>query len=61
MVTATTGIENVLYIAVGFTLTYLFLELAWHFTACKIKGGTTLKPCLFKELRKHILLVGNRS
>lgn len=61
MVTATTGIESVLYIAVGFTLTYLFLELAWHFTACKIKGRTTLKPCLFKELRKHILLVGNRS
>jgi hypothetical protein len=38
----------------------LFLELAWHFTACKIKGGTALKPCLFKELRKQILLVSDR-
>jgi len=60
MITATTGIESVLYIAIGFTLTYLFLELAWHFTACKIKDGTTLKPCLFKELRKQILFVSNR-
>jgi hypothetical protein len=50
MLTATTEIESALCIA----------ELAWHFTACKIKDGTTLKPCLFKELRKQILLVRNR-
>ena len=60
MVTATTEIESALCIAVGFILTYLFLELAWHFTACKIKDGTTLKPCLFKELRKQYLVVRNR-
>jgi hypothetical protein len=59
MVTTTVEIESALYITVGFTLTYLFL-LAWHFTACKIKGGTALKPCLFKELRKQIFLVSNR-
>lgn len=60
MLAATTEIESVLCITVGFSLTYLFLELAWHFTACEIKDGTTLKPCLSKELRKQILLVRNR-
>ena len=37
MVTATTGIESVLYIAVGFTLTYLFLELAGILLPAKLK------------------------
>ena len=60
MVTSTIEIESALYVIVGFTLTYLFLEIAWHFTACKIKCGTALKPCLFKELRKQILLVSDR-
>jgi len=48
------------YVTLGFVISYLALEGGWHFTACKIKGGTTLKPRLFKELRKHILLVSNR-
>jgi len=46
------------YPILGFVVCYVTLELAWHFTACKIKEGTTLKPCLFKELRKQILIVG---
>jgi hypothetical protein len=56
----TIEIESLLYVLAGFALTYLFLEVAWHFTACKIKDGTALKPCIFKELRKNILLVSNR-
>ncbi|HJT49636.1 MAG TPA: hypothetical protein VJ729_15750 [Nitrososphaeraceae archaeon] len=30
-------IENLLYVIIGFAITYLSLEVAWHFTACKIK------------------------
>jgi hypothetical protein len=56
----TIEIESLLYVLVGFALMYLFLEVAWHFTACKIKDGTVLKPCIFKELRKNITLVSNR-
>jgi hypothetical protein len=26
------------------------LELAWHFTACRIKDKK-LKPCMFKEIK----------
>jgi hypothetical protein len=60
MVIATIEVESALYIAAGFTLTYLCLELAWDFTACKIKDETILKQCLFKESRKQVLLKRNR-
>ena len=43
-------IENLLYVVIGFVVTYLLLELAWHFTACRIKDKK-LKPCMFKEIK----------
>jgi hypothetical protein len=43
-------IENILYVVVGFVVTYLSLELAWHFTVCTIKDKK-LKPCMFKEIK----------
>jgi hypothetical protein len=43
-------IENILYVVMGFVVTYLSLELAWHFTACGIKDKK-IKPCIFKEIR----------
>jgi hypothetical protein len=33
----------------GFAITYLALEAAWHFTACKLKDKS-IKPCLFKQI-----------
>ena len=30
-------IVGLIYLALGFIVTYLSLEIAWHFTACKIK------------------------
>jgi len=33
----------------GFVVTYLALETAWHFTACKIKDKS-IKICLFKQI-----------
>jgi hypothetical protein len=46
-------IENILYVIAGFAATYLTLEVAWHFTACKIKDNDSskIKPCLFKEIK----------
>ena len=43
-------IENFLYVLMGFVITYLSLELAWHFTACGIKDKK-IRPCMFKEIK----------
>jgi hypothetical protein len=43
-------IENTLYVVIGFVVTYLSLELAWHFTACRIKDKK-VRPCMFKEIK----------
>ena len=44
---------SLIYLATGFIGTYLSLEVAWHFTACKIKTTSEngVKPCLFKQVR----------
>ena len=34
----------------GFVITYLSLEVAWHFTACGIKDKK-IRPCMFKEIK----------
>jgi hypothetical protein len=41
-------IEDLAYLAIGF-VTFLALEAAWHFTACKIKDKR-IKPCLYKQI-----------
>ena len=46
-------IENIMlgiYVLFGFISTYLALEVAWHFTACKIEDKS-IKPCLFKQAK----------
>jgi hypothetical protein len=47
-------IENLLYLVIGFVVSYLSLELAWHFTACRIKDKN-LKPCMFKEIKTVLM------
>jgi hypothetical protein len=47
-------IENLLYLTMGFVVTYLSLEVAWHFTACKIKDKK-IKPCMFKEIKTMLV------
>jgi hypothetical protein len=46
-------IVGLIYLAIGFIVTYLSLEVAWHFTACRIKivGENGVKPCLFKQAK----------
>ena len=41
--------RDLVYLAVGFVTTFLALEAAWHFTACKIKDKS-IKPCLYKQI-----------
>jgi hypothetical protein len=42
--------EDIIYPVVGFVVTLLGVEAAWHFTACRI-SNTTLKPCMYKQLK----------
>jgi hypothetical protein len=44
-------LQLVAYSLLGFGAAYLALEMAWHFTACRIQGGTVLKPCIFKQVK----------
>ena len=46
-------VVDLAYVAIGFGLTYLSLEVAWHFTACKIKATSEklIRPCLFKQVK----------
>jgi hypothetical protein len=53
-------IENLSYVIMGFVATYLSLEVAWHFTACKIKHNSEIKPCIFKEI-KTILMAPSQA
>jgi hypothetical protein len=58
-------IENLLYLTMGFVVTYMSLEVAWHFTACKIKDKK-IKPCMFKEIKTMLVAplqtsAGNRQ
>ena len=55
-------IENLLYVIIGFVATYLSLEVAWHFTACKIKDNSSkIKPCVFKEVRTLLVAPQTRG
>ena len=44
-------LQLVAYSLLGFGAAYLALETAWHFTACRVQGGTLLKPCIFKQVQ----------
>lgn len=54
-------IESLLYVVTGFVVTYISLEVGWHFTACKIKttNEKMIKPCLFKQVKRVLVAVPN--
>ncbi|MFL6317816.1 MAG: hypothetical protein ACJ705_05605 [Nitrososphaeraceae archaeon] len=57
-------IENLAYVIMGFVVTYLSLELAWHFTACRLKDGSNkkiIKPCMFKEIKTVLMAAPQAS
>jgi hypothetical protein len=51
MLVMSEALQLVAYSLLGFGAAYLALEMAWHFTACRIGGGTILKPCFFKQVK----------
>jgi hypothetical protein len=57
-------IENIAYVIMGFVATYLSLEVAWHFTACRLKEDISekkiMKSCMFKEM-KMVLMTSSSS
>jgi len=42
--------EYIIFPAIGFIGSFLGLEAAWHFTACKIHDKT-IKPCMYKQVK----------
>ncbi|MFL6324158.1 MAG: hypothetical protein ACJ708_00795 [Nitrososphaeraceae archaeon] len=57
-------IENLAYVIMGFAVTYLSLEVAWHFTACRLKDGSNkkiIKPCMFKEIKTVLMAAPQAS
>jgi hypothetical protein len=42
------------YVALGFSVSYLALEVGWHFTACKIKDKS-ITPCIFKQVKIKLI------
>ena len=52
-------IENLAYLAIGFATTFLALEAAWHFTACKIKDKTN--KAMFLQANWLIVIEEERS
>ena len=53
--------ENIgltMYMAAGFIVTYFSLEMAWHFTACRIHDKT-IKACMFKQVRTVLVKRSN--
>jgi hypothetical protein len=58
-------IENLAYLIMGFAATYLSLEVAWHFTACRLKENISeeekiMKSCMFKEM-KMVLMTSSQA
>jgi hypothetical protein len=43
-------LENIAYFGIGFVITFLALEAAWHFTACKIRDKS-IKSCMYKQMK----------
>jgi hypothetical protein len=49
-------IGNLLYYVIArFAVTYLSLEVAWHFSTCKIKDNDKIKPYIFKEIKTVLI------
>jgi hypothetical protein len=53
------NLNLLVYVGLGFSISYLALEVGWHFTACKIKDKS-VPPCVFKQV-KTVLVPNKRS
>jgi hypothetical protein len=53
-------LDLVIFPILGSAISYLSLEVVWHFTACKISGTAIIKPRLSKAV-KNIVLEHSRA
>jgi hypothetical protein len=54
-------LENItlaMYFVIGYVITYLTLETAWHLAVCRVQDKT-IKPCLFKQVK--MVMTGERG
>jgi hypothetical protein len=42
-----------IYVSLGFAVAYLALEIAWHYTACRLPDKS-IKPCVFKQVKIRV-------
>ncbi|HZC47765.1 MAG TPA: hypothetical protein VE244_01770 [Nitrososphaeraceae archaeon] len=49
------NLHLVAYVTLGFAISYLALEGAWHFTACRIKEDKSIPPCIFKQVKTRFI------
>lgn len=49
------NISLALYAFAGFVVSYIGLEIAWHFTACGIHDKM-IKPCLFRQVETMLFV-----
>jgi hypothetical protein len=49
-----------IYVALGFVISYLALEGGWHFTACRIKDKS-IPPCVFKQVKTLVISSSKRT
>lgn len=54
------NLDVVLYVVLGFAISYLALEGAWHFTACRIKDKS-ITPCIFKQIKTRFITSSRMS
>ena len=53
------NLNLLVYLVLGFAISYLALDVGWHFTACKIKDNS-IPPCVLKQV-KTVLVPRKRS
>jgi hypothetical protein len=49
------NLHLVAYVTLGFAISYLTLEGAWHLTACRIKEDKSIPPCIFKQVKTRFI------
>ena len=54
------NLNLLIYVALGFVISYLALEGGWHFTACRIKDKS-IPPCVFKQAKTLVISSSKRT
>jgi hypothetical protein len=44
-----------IYVLFGASLTYLALEVSWHFAACRLIDKSRVQPCVFKQVKNAMI------